>query len=265
MNKTLVVCGDSFNYGIGCRDLTTQPYGIKTAENLGWNCIRLARGSASNYAIHLQGMYAATNLNPKPDLVILGTTSYDRIEWVAEGKELNQEPTLENLNYHLYPPHNMAQPLHDSPMPYYLENSQRYDPKILSEQVVAFQDYFRILSKDRNNEYYKRLRSEPKPKLELIDQFYFEIYNEWIKRDYDVGVIMLAYRKIKKAGINCIIAGPDYKYYDFVDGHTDFFPINWGQLSREYPDTVNTLHCSEEAHELISQALTNHIKIHKFI
>lgn len=263
MADTLVICGDSFNYGIGCTNLYTQPYGVLTANNLGLECIRLARGSASNYTIHLQGMYAA-RMTPKPKLVILGTTSYDRVEWVAEGKELNSPPILENLNYHQYPPHYMAQPLHDAPMPWHLSNDKSYDPKILSEHVVVFREYFKQLNKG-HTEYYKRIQSEPKPKLEIIDQYYFEIYNEWIKRDYDVGVIMLAYRQIKKAGIPCIIVGPDYKYCDFVDDRKEFYPIDWATLSKEYPDKVNSLHTSEEAHKLIAQGLTHHIQINKFI
>lgn len=258
MKETLVICGDSFNYGIGCTDLHSQPYGIKTAHNLNYNCIRLARGSASNYAIHLQGIFAS-KISPKPKIIILGTTSYDRIEWVAENKKLNQEPKLENINYHLYPPHYITPPLHDSPMPFYLRDNVDYDPKILSEQIVVFQDYFNTCKKDNNNEYYKRLRTEPKDKLELIERFYIEIYNEWIKRDYDVGVIMLAYRAIKKTGIHCIIAGPDYKYFDFVDENKDYFPIDWALLCKKYPDKIKSLHCSEEAHEIIAANLTNHI------
>jgi len=263
VNDTLVICGDSFNYGIGCTNLYTQPYGILTAKNIGMECIRLARGSASNYTIQLQGIYAS-KMKPVPKLVILGTTSYDRVEWVAEGKKLSEPPSLENLNYHQYPPHLLPQPLHDAPMPWHLEKDSAYEPKILSEQVVVFQEYFKQL-KTNNSSYYKRLQTEPKSKLEIIDRYYFEIYNEWIKRDYDVGVIMLAYRQLKKAGINCIIAGPDYKYLDFVDDVQDFFPIDWGSLSKEYPDTINSLHTSEVAHALIANKLTRHIKINGFI
>jgi hypothetical protein len=259
MKATLVICGDSFNYGIGCSDLYTQPYGIKIAENLDWDCIRLARGSASNYTIYLQGIFAA-KLSPKPKIIILGTTSYDRVEWISEGKEINYPPKLEDLNYHLYPPHYITPPLHDSPMSFYLKDKSDYDPKILSEQIVAFQDYFAICKKDNNNEYFKRLRSEPKQKLELIESYYIEIFNEWIKRDYDIGVIMLAYRAIKRANIQCIIVGPDYKYTKFIDQSQDFFPIDWSKLSNEYPDKVKSLHCSEEAHSIIAENLTNHIK-----
>lgn len=261
MSNTLVICGDSFNYGIGCSNLATQPYGVLTAEALGMNCIRLARGSASNYAIYLQGMYSA-QMNPKPKLVILGVTSYDRVEWIAEGKRLNDEPKLQNLNYHLYPPHYMAQPLHDAPMPWHLSNDNSYDPKILTEHVVVFSDYFKQLKED--SDYYRRFRTEPHDKLKLIDRYYFEIWDSWIKRDYDTGLIMLAYRKIKKSGINCIIAGQDNRYQDFVDNEKDFYLINWGQFCYEFPDDY-TSHCDERAHKLIADGLIKHIKINGFI
>lgn len=257
--KKLVVCGDSFNYGIGCINLHTQPYAVLTAKKLGWDCIRLARGSSSNYAIYLQGSYAS-KMDPKPDLIILGTTSNDRIEWVKEGEELNEDPSLEHLNYHQYPPHNLPQSHHDAPMPFHLQEDKNYKPKILSEQVTIFDNFFKEFKKGTNNEYYKRLREEPREKLELINRYYFEVWNSQIKRDYDVGVIMLAYRKIKKAGINCIILTPDYKFYDLVDHEMDFFPVNWSHLYQMYPDKIGSMHVSEDAHELISNELVEHIK-----
>ena len=34
--KKLVVCGDSFAKGIGCRNLETEPYGSLVANSLGY-------------------------------------------------------------------------------------------------------------------------------------------------------------------------------------------------------------------------------------
>jgi hypothetical protein len=101
--KKLVICGDSYGYGIGCTNLETQPFGVLTAKHFGWDLIRLARGSASNYTIYLQGMYAADMKDP-PHLVVLNQTSYDRIEWFAEGTNPIADHTALNINYHQYPP-----------------------------------------------------------------------------------------------------------------------------------------------------------------
>ena len=210
--KTMVLCGDSFNYGIGCVNLHTQPYGVLTANHFGWDLIRLARGSASNYVIHLQGLYAA-KMKPKPHLVILGTTSTDRVEWLATGESLENghEPKFEDVNYHLYPPHHEPPPLHDAPMDFYLKDKPGYKPKILSEQVVAFSDYLKLAKQGNNTNYFKRLHTESIEKLELIDRYYMDIFDSGIKRDYDSGVIMTAYLRLKRAGINTIILSSDIR------------------------------------------------------
>lgn len=264
MKKTLVLCGDSFNYGIGCTNLYTKPYGVLTANHFDWNLIRLARGSASNYVIHLQGVFASKMI-PKPHLVILGMTSYDRVEWVTTGKDLTGGPKFENVNYHLYPPHHHPQPLHDKPMPYYLENSKQYNPVILSEQVVAFDDYLKLLKKDEMNGYYERLWTESKEKIELINRYYMEVVNSQIKRDYDTGVLMLAYNMIKKAGISCIIVGADTRFENLVDDPRDFFNQNWGEVTKKWPDTVNSLHTGDGGHEDTANRLIKHIENNGFV
>ena len=211
--ENLVICGDSFNYGIGCSDLATQPFGVLVAKHFDVNLIRLARGSASNYAIHLQAEYA---VNLKPKLVIIGTTSTDRFEWVAEGKTLNHAPTLYDLYYHNYPPHHLPQPMHDKPMDFHLGDAKyktQYDPKILTEQIPAIFEYRKVNRNEGLYEYYTRLHTEPMDKLELIERYYVETFNSHIKADYDRGVILKAYRKLKKNNIQTIIYSEDCYFW----------------------------------------------------
>jgi len=274
MKKTIVVCGDSFNYGIGCTDLYTKPYGPMVAKHFDWDCIRLARGSSSNYATHLQGAYAA-GMNPKPHLVILGITSYDRIEWVSEGEEIpyHENPKAEYINYHLYPPHLFPEPHHEQPMPFYMQGNQNYEPKILSEQVVALDEYIKLYKKatatknpDANVEgipvnlkWYKRMHSEPIEKIELIYNYYMNVVNSKMKRDYDMGVILKTYTKIKKQGINCIILSQDTGYKDYVQNPTDFFFQPWGELTKKWPTPC--LHTGDGGHEDTALRLIDHIKM----
>ncbi len=262
--KTLVLCGDSFNYGIGCDNMHTQPYAVLTANNFNWDLVRLARGSASNYVIHLQGMYA-TKMNPKPHLVILGATSNDRIEWLATGKSLHKDPTLEDVNYHLYPPHHQTPPKHESPMPFHLNNDPNYNPKILSEQVVAFSEYCGLVKKGNPLGYYERLHSESTEKLELIDRYYMDIFDSKIKRDYDAGVLLMAYNKIKKAGINCIIVSSDTRFLELVNDERDFFYQHWGRLVTLWPDSVKSMHTGAGGHADTAERLIKHIEDKGFI
>ena len=54
--KKIVICGDSFNIGIGCRDLANEPYGQLLSKELGIPIINLAKGSSTNLSIYLQSM-----------------------------------------------------------------------------------------------------------------------------------------------------------------------------------------------------------------
>ena len=265
--KLIVVCGDSFNYGIGCTNLHTKPYGVLTSKHFDWELIRLARGSASNFTIYLQGAYAA-KMNPKPHLVILGTTSSDRIEWISTGKltDLNKPLTALDINYHQYPPHHHTPPLHDAPMDFHFKDNPNYTPKILSEQVVAFSEYLKLAKNNNKNDYYKRLYTESIEKIEMIENYYFDIFDSRIKKDYDRGVILMAYKILKKQGINCIIFSPDAEYYSvLVDDPRDYCNQNWPELCQRWPDTVNSMHTGDEGHQDTADRLIKHIELNGFI
>jgi len=263
--ENLVICGDSFNYGIGCSDLATQPFGVLVANHFDLNLIRLARGSASNYAIHLQAEYA---VNLKPKLVIIGTTSTDRFEWVAEGKKLNHTPTLYNLYYHNYPPHHLTPPMHDKPMDFHLggvRHKTQYDPKILTEQIPALFEYRKLNKNEGMYEYYTRLHTEPMDKLELIERYYVETFNSHIKADYDKGVILKAYRKLKKNNIPTIIYSEDSGFKDYVDDERDYFWSNWKHFSDNWPDKFGSMHVSEEGNYHIATRLIDYITKNDFL
>ena len=260
--ENLVICGDSFNYGIGCSDLATQPFGVLVANHFDLNLIRLARGSASNYSIHLQAEFAVTL---KPKLVIIGTTSTDRFEWVSEGKELNKTPTLYDVCYHNYPPHHLPPPNHDAPMDFYLNNNPMYNPTILTEQMPAIFEYRKVKKNEGLYGYYARLHSEPLDKLELIERYYVETFNSHIKADYDRGVILKAYRKLKKNNIQTIIYTEDSGFKEYVDDERDYFWSNWKHFSDNWPDKFGSKHVSEEGNYHIATRLIDYITKNDFL
>ena len=244
--ELLVVCGDSFSAGIGCENMFTQPYGALVSEHLNQSLITLARGSASNYAIYLQAMFAA-EMADKPATVIIGQTSYDRIEWVKEGADPAWDHTLHNLNYHLYPPHHFAQPHHSGPMPFYIKHDADYNPYILSEQIGAIDDYIIAVKKNQNIDYYTRLHTEPIDKLKMIRDYYVRIFDRGIKRDYDNGLLVQAYVYLRKKNIRVIILSCEEKIKSLIDDK-DFVWQDWGEISTMYPDTIGSMHTSALGH-----------------
>jgi len=81
MKNSIVICGDSFNVGIGCRDLANEPYGALLSKHLDKSVINLAKGSSTNLSIYLQAKYVVDELADKVELVIVSPTSYNRVEW----------------------------------------------------------------------------------------------------------------------------------------------------------------------------------------
>ena len=243
----LVVCGDSFNVGIGLVDMEKQRYGQLVANKLDYDLTVLARGSASNYAVFLQGNFSS-NMTPKPSCVILSVTSYDRIEWLENEQENHITPDLTNLNYHQYPPHYHAQPHHSGPLDFHLKNHPNYNPKLLTEQVGAIPDYISLLKKKNSAEYYKRLHSQSVDKLEMLLKHYMTVWaNNTIKHDYDRGLILSAYTRIKNNGINCLVLAGDHEFSKLIPKN-DLITHCWGELSKKYPDTIGSQHADYPAH-----------------
>jgi hypothetical protein len=264
MKKTMVVCGDSFNYGIGCVDLGESPYGVLVSKTFDCDLIRLARGSATNFSIALQADYAATKITPKPNLVIIGMTGFDRIEWQSEDAKIPRTKSLglENLNYHLYPPHNTPSSPLGILQNFYLENDPAYNPSLLTEQVHGIDDYISVYKKGMNvsKTFYKRLNSEPIPKLELIMKYYFEIFQGDIKVRYDSAMIYQSYMRCVNAGINCLILTTFPHLFDGLVTADNICEIDWGKLSIDHPDTIGSWHTSEEGHRIVASKIIEKIK-----
>lgn len=84
--KKLIVCGDSYMSPVVGKYAGTH-FSELIANKLNYELIAYSRGGMSNGGICIQ-IDSAINLNPKPDLILVGTTSYNRIEW-----PINQDPT----------------------------------------------------------------------------------------------------------------------------------------------------------------------------
>ena len=184
----LAVCGDSWF----CSDLKHPgaSFGeILTSANQ-WELLSLARGGCSNIAISLQ-VDMAIALNA--DLVIVGTTSADRIEIPIQptklsstfnwtGWETNVTRSFDKtkgLSNIQYAPHPDLSSLHT-----FLN-----DPTMISESMnnLAF--------KRANTEYY----SLSDQQLEALKLYMIHLYDDRLKQQMDVWIINDACRRLTTA------------------------------------------------------------------
>jgi hypothetical protein len=195
-------------------------------------------------------MFAA-DLNPKPDLVIISQTGFDRIEWVVEGRNANASHSLLNLNYHQYPPFNAPpSPQHTVPLDFYIKDNPKYDPYILCEQVGGIDDYLKCLTKKSNTDvnYYTRMRQEPIDKLELMRDRHVMCDSYEIKKNYDIGLLVQTYYYIKRKGINCLLLVNDVELFSRYIDSSDLLEQDWAMLSTKFPDKLGTRHTSNVGH-----------------
>jgi hypothetical protein len=77
--KKIIVCGDSYMSPVVGPNAGTH-FSELVARYLGYELIAYSRGGMSNGGICIQ-IDTAINLKDKPDLILVGTTSFNRIEW----------------------------------------------------------------------------------------------------------------------------------------------------------------------------------------
>lgn len=251
--RRLIVCGDSFNIGIGCQDLTTSPYGTLLAEHLGIPLINLAKGSSTNLSIWLQVKYAVENLNAGPeDLVLVNETSPNRLCWFPEGYEENYHQPITNLdvNYQDYPPYgndSYHQILPRHPM----QDEPGYRGNIITENVSGVIDYldnFISMGVNQRGRYYNRLADEPAQKLKIIRDFYGSVYNDRLSQIESAGLMTMCHALLRNNGINHLMLIPTPEQYKDIILSENILRLNWGLITLKYPDQIPSGHADERGH-----------------
>ena len=256
--KNLVICGDSFNIGIGCHNLQTEPYGSLLSNKLNLNLINLAKGSSSNFSIFLQVKYAIENLKDI-DLMCIGVTTYNRTEWFPENHIHTGNLKNTNVNYHQYPPFGKDSYAYTLPNPMVLD--ARYDGKLLTENFNSVIDYVDNCMDNPNwkSNYYARFNTESKNRMKLLKQYYLEIFDDTIQRQYDIGMINLAHSLLKSNRINHLFLTYDTGFNEYIPNE-NLIDIDFMKLSKEYPDDMGTMHTSSVGHNIVFNTIMDKLQ-----
>lgn len=85
---------------VDCEGASGKHFTEILAKKLGWELYSLARSACSNSAIRMQ---VAEMVQQKVDLVLVGVTSANRIEFPIKGKEFDPSLGVYNIDYKLHP------------------------------------------------------------------------------------------------------------------------------------------------------------------
>jgi hypothetical protein len=256
--KNIVVCGDSFSIGIGCHDLHNEPFGSLLAKNFNKKLFNYAKGSSTNFSILLQVKYALENIK-NIDLVCVGVTSYNRVDWFPENVNVPNPIKLTNVNYHQYPPYGK------DTYAYLLENPMKNDPKytgeMLTENYYGVVDYVdNVLDGDRGaGDYFLKFKNERPERMRLLRNFYAELFDDNIQRQYDIGIITMTHNLLKSKGINHLVLTPDGEFTQYIPKE-NLVNIDWHKLSSKFPDDLKTLHTSAEGQKVVYETILKKIE-----
>jgi len=262
--KNIIICGDSFSIGIGCHDLKNEPYGSLLSKRLDRNLINMAKGSSSNFSIFLQVKYIIEKYS-EIDFVCVAPTSYNRTEWFPENYK-NKKMDLNNtdVNYHQYPPYHRNSYIEKLENP--MKDDKNYTGEMFTENFYGIIDYVDTIIKPKKNntDYFAKFNTERPERLKLLYDYYFEIFDERIQRQYDIGVIVMSHLLLKNKNINHLILSDDSYFSSFVP-EENLVPVNWGLLSLNYPDDLKTLHTSSEGQKMVYELILKKLKNNNWI
>lgn len=267
MDKKLIVCGDSFSIGIGCLDLENEPYGSLLSKKLDIPLINLAKGSSTNMSIFLQAKYAVEKLATTDDIIIVSNTSYDRVEWFPFDTKIDK-PELSNtdVNYHQYAPYgfNSYYPK-GAPNRIQLENPMKndsdYNGYMFTENFAGVIDYWENFRKDKNpSGYYERFTFEDDKRIKTLYDYATLIHDSRINRIYSIAVLGMAHQLLKRAGIKHLILTHEVDVYSQTIDLDNLVTVDWGQLSVNYPDKVETYHTSPEGQYIAYESVLSKLQ-----
>jgi hypothetical protein len=252
--NNIVICGDSYSIGIGCQDLINEPYGSLLGKEYDENVINLAKGSSTNLSIFLQVKYVVENIKDI-DFVCIGVTSFNRTEWFPENTD-KRDWNLYNtdVNYHQYPPY--GQDTNHQILEHPMVNDKRYNGEMFTENFYGIVDYVdNIMTGKRSaGNYFAKFKNERPERMQLLRDYYAEIFDDRIQRQYDIGVIVMAHLLLKKRNIKHLILTYDNDFTFYVPDE-NLCNVDWGKLSLEYPDDLGTLHTSYIGQEIVYKSI----------
>jgi hypothetical protein len=98
--------------------------------------------------------------------------------------------------------------------------------------------------------------------MKLIYDYGLQIHDHKIDRIKSLGVYSMIHILCKRANVKHIIGVDAWSYdlYSEVIDQENLVILDWGKLSTEYPDTIGSLHTSEQGHVMASKIILDKIK-----
>ena len=142
-----------------------------------------------------------------------------------------------------------------------MKDDPQYNGQMLTENYYGVVDYVdNVLTQKRGaGDYFLKFKKERPERMKLLRNFYAEIFDDQIQRQYDMGLMIMAHNLLKKKGINHLILTSDAEFTTYISKE-NLVNVDWYVLSEQYPDDLNTLHTSAEGQKVAYKNVLRKIK-----
>ena len=100
--------------------------------------------------------------------------------------------------------------------------------------------------------------------MRLLRNYYAEVFDDRIQRYYDIGVITMAYNLLENRNIKSLVLTYDADFKNYIPDES-LVNVDWGILSKKYPDDLNTLHTSAEGHKEVFETIMKKLEKNEWI
>jgi|688.fasta_scaffold58272_4 hypothetical protein len=176
--KKLIICGDSFMSP--AIDYPNTHFSEIIADKLGYELISYSRAGMSNGGVAIQ---IDTAIQQKPDLILVGTTYSDRIEFPINDPKPTEKFTIDDISYHHTP------------------TSSSYNislnPQLISTNIVE------VISNKFANTF--KLCEQPHKKEKAIKDWFRYLYHPDWKNQVDQWMMYAVLHKLHESTIPYIV------------------------------------------------------------
>jgi hypothetical protein len=176
--KKLIICGDS--YMSPAIDYPNTHFSEIVADKLGYELIAYSRAGMSNGGIAIQ---IDTAISQKPDLILIGTTYSDRIEFPINDPKPTDKFTIDDISYHHTPTS--------------LSYNTSLDPQLISTNLVE------VISNQCFNTF--NLCEQPHEKEKSIKDWFRYLYHPDWKKQVDRWMMYGVMHQLHQSGIPYIV------------------------------------------------------------
>lgn len=256
MVNTVAVCGDSFGTGSGLdTDICFEKsFAGITAEHFQLPQRVYARGGCCNFTIFLQLKKVLEHVECdsafKP-IIVITTTHHERIIIPLDDGTQYIRPDLSQIDYISYSPYHPK--TGNRPIAF-----ERTKTRLFTQTITNIEH----LLKSRPGSRLGHVENLPNQKLDTLGQYYTDIFDTAIKKEYDDSLFIHMHMMLKSKEIPHVIIGHILSSLIEEKNRLD---LMWGYYTKKYPDAMGSGHCNEEGNRLVGELLINHIKTHNLI